>query len=114
MYYAFDADLSRSYKRQLERLLDLGVKTLIYNGQNDFIVNTAGVLTYMNTLQWKNAKEWREAKKTMWKDYDDVTNIGWTKNYGNLHFTLIRNAGHLVPADQDRVSWLMLSKYFSR
>ncbi len=50
----------------------------------------------------------------MWKDYDDVTNIGWTKNYGNLHFTLIRNAGHLVPADQDRVSWLMLSRYFTR
>ncbi len=50
----------------------------------------------------------------MWKDYDDVTNIGWTKNYGNLYFTLIRNAGHLVPADQDKVSWLMLNKYFTR
>ncbi len=56
MYSAFSADISRSYKRQLERLLDLGVKTLIYNGQNDFVINTAGVLTYMNTLQWKNAK----------------------------------------------------------
>jgi len=80
----------------------MGLKTLIYNGQNDFIVNTAGVLTYLNTLKWKNAKEWRAAKKTMWKDYDDVTNLGWTKNYGNLYFTLIKDAGHLVPSDQAR------------
>jgi len=57
----------------------MDLKTLIYNGQNDFMVNTVGVLTYMNTLQWNFAKEWRENKKIMWKDYDDVTNLGWTK-----------------------------------
>jgi hypothetical protein len=48
-----------SFKMNLQRLLNYEVKTLIYNGQNDFIVNTAGVLTFMNTLQWKYAKEWR-------------------------------------------------------
>ncbi len=62
MHYAFNADLSKSFKPQLERVLNMDVKTLIYNGQNDFIVNTAGVLTYLNTLKWKNAKEWRDAK----------------------------------------------------
>jgi cathepsin A (carboxypeptidase C) len=112
MYLAFNADLSRSFKPQLERVLNMDVKTLIYNGQNDFIVNTAGVLTYMNTLKWKNAKEWRAAKKTMWKDYDDVTNLGWTKNYGNLYFTLVKDAGHLVPSDQPRQAWTMLNNYF--
>jgi hypothetical protein len=34
----------------------MGLKTLIYNGQNDFIVNTVGVLTYLNTLKWSQAK----------------------------------------------------------
>jgi carboxypeptidase C (cathepsin A) len=114
MYYAFDEDLSTSFKQILQRLLDNDLKVLIYNGQNDFIVNTAGVLTYMNTLQWKYAKEWRESKKTMWKDFDDVSNLGWTKNYKNLWFTLVRNAGHLVPSDQPRTAWLMLGKYFVR
>ncbi len=114
MYYAFNADLSRSFKPQLQRILDAEIKTLIYNGQNDFIVNTASVLGYMNTLQWKFAKEWRQATKQMWKDYDEETNLGWTKNYKNLHFTLVRNAGHLVPADQPRYAWMMLSKYFAR
>jgi carboxypeptidase C (cathepsin A) len=59
MYYAFCDDLSKSFKQQLERVLNRGVRTLIYNGQNDFIVNTAGVLNYMNTLEWTNAKQWR-------------------------------------------------------
>ncbi len=67
MYYAFNADLSKSFKPQLQRILDMDIKTLIYNGQNDFIVNTAGVLTYLNTVKWKNGKQWRSTKKTMWK-----------------------------------------------
>lgn len=50
----------------------------------------------------------------MWKDYDDITNLGWTKNHANLYFTLVRNAGHLVPADQPRSSWLMLNNYFKQ
>jgi carboxypeptidase C (cathepsin A) len=87
------------------------VKTLIYNGQNDFIVNTAGVLNYMNTLEWVNAKQWRQATKRIWRDFGDE-NLGWTKNYGNLMFTLVRDAGHLLPSDQPRTAWLMLGRYF--
>lgn len=56
MYYAFCDDLSRSFKPQLQRVLNRGIRTLIYNGQNDFIVNTAGVLNYLNTLQWTYSK----------------------------------------------------------
>mgnify|MGYP000912451510 FL=1 len=57
MYYDFSADLSTSYRKELERLLNQGVKTLIYNGQNDFIVNTPGVLAYLNALEWTGAKQ---------------------------------------------------------
>jgi hypothetical protein len=28
-------------------------KVLIYNGQNDVVVNTAGVLQYLNSLNWQ-------------------------------------------------------------
>jgi len=67
MYNDFAEDLSTSFKPQLQRLLSLGVKTLIYNGQNDFIVNTAGVLTYLNTLEWPSAQRWKAQPKTIWK-----------------------------------------------
>lgn len=86
---------------------------MIYNGQNDFIVNTAGVLNYLNTLEWNYAKEWRQTTKTIWRDFGNE-NLGWTKNYRNLMFTLVKNAGHLLPSDQPRVARLMLGKYFQR
>jgi hypothetical protein len=50
MYKAFSADISRSYKQHLERILNKGIRTLIYQGQNAVKTNTAGVLNYMNTL----------------------------------------------------------------
>ncbi len=36
---------------------------MIYNGQNDFQVNTAGVLNYLQNLTWKEAKEWMKTDK---------------------------------------------------
>ena len=66
MYYDFNADLSSSYKRELQNMLNRGLQVMIYNGQNDFIVNTAGVLGYMNTLSWQYAKQWKAKQKVMW------------------------------------------------
>jgi hypothetical protein len=31
------------------------------------IINTPGVLTYLNTLQWKYSKEWKATPKKAWK-----------------------------------------------
>ena len=69
MYYDFNYDLSSSYKRELQNLLNRGLQVMLYNGQNDFIVNTPGVLHYLNTLNWAYAKQWREKTKTIWKEF---------------------------------------------
>ena len=111
MYKDFDADLASTYKPQLQRIISAGVETLIYNGQNDFIVNTPGVLSYMNSLQIPFIKEWKSREKTIWTEgYPD--SMGWYKQYRNLIFLQVRNAGHLVPADQPNYAWFMLKKYF--
>jgi hypothetical protein len=39
------------------------IKVLIYNGQNDFVVNTAGVLQYLNGLNWDGLEYWKKARK---------------------------------------------------
>jgi len=111
MYYDFNADLASSYKRELQVLLNLDVQVLLYNGQNDFIVNTAGVLSYINTLQWQHIKEWKAKPKKIWKE-SGFNSLGWYKNYKNLIFLQVRDAGHLLPSDQPRAAWMMLSKYF--
>lgn len=75
-------------------------------------MDTPGVLAYMNTLDWVNAKEWRDAPKKIWKEYGGK-NLGWYKYYRNLIFCVVRNAGHLLPADQPVSAYWMLDKYFT-
>lgn len=85
------------------------VRTLIYNGQNDVIVNTAGVLNYLNNLEWQNSVAWSKTAKEQWRVFGNI--VGWKKVFGNLHFVLVRNAGHLVPADQPQAAINMIKQF---
>ena len=111
MYYAFNADLASSFRSKLEKMLNMNLKVMIYNGQNDFIVPTAGVLNYLNTLEWNYANFWRRAEKKTWKEFGSK-NLGWSKSFRNLIFVLVRDAGHLLPSDQPKAAWSMLNRYF--
>lgn len=51
IYTAFADDVSRSYESEVIIALR-NTKVLIYNGQNDVVVNTPGVLQYLNSLNW--------------------------------------------------------------
>ena len=88
-------------------LRNIGV--LIYNGQDDYVVNTAGVLQYLNSLAWEGTASWKRAKKEKWTIYGEVK--GWAKVSGNLWFVLVNKAGHLVPTDQPASAFNMLGKY---
>lgn len=52
VYTAFGEDISKTVVPDLVRVLR-NVKVLIYNGQNDVVVNTPGVLMYLNSLFWE-------------------------------------------------------------
>lgn len=62
IYSAFAADISQSFVADLIYTLRK-VKVLIYNGQNDVIVNTAGVLNYLNSLNWEGISSWKKTEK---------------------------------------------------
>lgn len=51
VYDSFHADTSKSYASDLIILLR-NIRVIVYNGQNDYVVNTAGVLQYLNSLNW--------------------------------------------------------------
>ena len=51
IYSAFAKDISKSFTSDLIQALR-SIRVLIYNGQNDVIVNSAGVLNYLNFLNW--------------------------------------------------------------
>jgi len=51
IYNSFANDVSRSYAGDVINILRK-TKVLVYNGQDDFVVNTPGVLNYLNALNW--------------------------------------------------------------
>lgn len=65
IYTAFSKDVTRSVASDVTFILNQ-IKVLIYNGQNDVVVNTPGVLQYLNSLTWSNLWQWKRAEKKVW------------------------------------------------
>lgn len=108
VYANFAADISISYEYDLVLALR-NIKVLVYNGQQDFIVNTPGVLQYLNSLNWEGIQQWKRTKKQIWTIHGE--NAGWAKISGNLWFVLVNGAGHLVPADQPDRAFSMMGHF---
>ena len=68
VYDSFKADITKSYASDVVVMLR-NIRVLIYNGQDDFVVNTAGVLQYLNSLRWENIANWTRARKEVWTIY---------------------------------------------
>ena len=82
------------------------VRVLFYNGQEDYVVNTAGVLNYLNSLTWEGVPNWKRAKKEVWTLGGDIK--GWAKVSGNMWFVLVNRAGHMVPTDNPDAAYSMM------
>lgn len=65
VYTAFGNDVTASYASDLVIALK-NIKVLIYNGQDDVVVNTPGVMQYLNSLNWDGIAAWKRTKKTIW------------------------------------------------
>jgi len=70
---------------------------LVYSGDKDFVCN------------WRGGEAWTAATKWSGKsDFNNQTYESWTingvpagemKQFGNLHFLRVYDAGHMVPMD---------------
>lgn len=108
VYEAFHKDISTSYASDMVILMRR-IKVLVYNGQEDYVVNTAGVLNYLNSVKWEYIANWKRARKEVWRINNQIR--GWAKTYGNLWFVLVNRAGHLVPTDQPESAFNMLGHF---
>jgi len=93
------------YPELFERL-----PVLIYTGQDDENVDYEGTINYINALNWKDIKNFRNSQRTVWK-LSNGTKAGLVKGYGNLTFLLLFKCGHLVPADQPRSAFEMIYNF---
>lgn len=108
---SFTADLMTSYTKDLLSVLNSKVNVLIANGQNNYMINSAGVQNYVNGLSWSRINSWKNIKKQTWLIHSQVR--GWAKTYNNLWFVLVNGAGHQIPKDQPESCFNLLGRFLN-
>ena len=87
-------------------ILESGLEVLVYSGDKDFICNWRGGEAWTNAVDWEGTAEFNSAPYNVW-EVDGVA-AGELKQYKNLKFLRIYDAGHMVPMDQPKVALTML------
>lgn len=83
------------------------VPIVLFNGANDIICNTEGVLLYISKLKWNGIKGFENTDaKADW--VHDEKNVGYLLQERNLTFINIYNSSHMVPYDLPDVSRALL------
>ncbi|UQC74957.1 uncharacterized protein CLUP02_01610 [Colletotrichum lupini] len=91
-------DLWKSSDEYINRLLDEGIRVLIYVGDKDLYCNAAGMRRLVNEgLAWHGHPFFRFREMTLW--YHDAKVAGRWKSYKELTYAEIFNSGHLAPFD---------------
>lgn len=97
-----------SVKSWVAEILD-NIRVLIYNGHLDLLVPYPETVNFLKRLDFKGAKKYEKAERHIWRIDRDVA--GYVKEAGNLVEVLVRNAGHMVPADQPVWALDMITKF---
>ena len=82
---------------------------LIYNGQNDIIVETPGTMRWVEQISYADSATFRKTLFQTWKIKGKVA--GSVKKAGLLEFRIVNNAGHLVPMDQGENALEMVKQF---
>ena len=83
---------------RVEYLLSKNMPVLVYNGQDDLIVQTPGTMKWVDQLNFDKADEFRKKMFSPWKVNGHMA--GSVKSAGNLELRIVNNAGHMVPMDR--------------
>ncbi|KAI0662545.1 serine carboxypeptidase [Cubamyces menziesii] len=94
--FADTGDWMRNSRPLLEKVIDAGVRTIIYDGDADYILNFYGVESMVGALQTKFSSEF--AKQEFANFTVQGQPAGLYKNAGTFSYVRIFGAGHEVPA----------------
>ncbi|KAK9506393.1 hypothetical protein O3M35_008344 [Rhynocoris fuscipes] len=101
-------DMMKSVKPYIEVLLE-HYKVLIYNGQLDIVLAYPLTINFIHSLNWTGVEQYRNAERKLW--YVDNELAGYTKTAGKFTEVLVRNAGHMVPSDQPKWAYDLITKF---
>ncbi|KAI0639117.1 alpha/beta-hydrolase [Trametes polyzona] len=94
--FADTGDWMRNSRPLLEKVIDAGVRTIIYDGDADYILNFHGVEAMVDALDTKFSSEYAKQKFANFTVNGEPA--GLYKNAGTFSYVRIFGAGHEVPA----------------
>jgi carboxypeptidase C (cathepsin A) len=89
-------------------ILDAGIPVVVYNGDRDMTTNMVGSELLLNKMEWSGQKEWTDAPRGLWMV--NGTQAGWAKEYGKLSFVVVYNSGHMVPYNQPKPAFDLVTR----
>uniref|UniRef100_A0AAY4DZF7 Carboxypeptidase n=1 Tax=Denticeps clupeoides TaxID=299321 RepID=A0AAY4DZF7_9TELE len=94
--------LYSTMKSVYEKLLSLGLRALVYNGDTDMACNFLGDQWFVEQLGLKVRD---------WVDEDQIA--GFFQQFGNITFLTVKGAGHMVPQWAPGPALSMLQRFLS-
>ncbi|PRD25404.1 UNVERIFIED_CONTAM: serine carboxypeptidase CPVL [Trichonephila clavipes] len=92
-------DFMLSVKPQLIEIMN-NYKVLIYNGQLDLTLPYTPMVEFLQSVEWKRSKEYKEAERKIWRLCGTDEIAGYVHNVGDFYHVLIRSSGHMAPHEQ--------------
>lgn len=92
-----------------KRLINSGIRILIFNGDTDAVVPFLANFSWIEFLELKILEDWKQ-----WRAYEDNENVsGYIIKYDGLTFTTVRGAGHEVSRYKPKEAFYMLTKFIN-
>lgn len=90
-------------------ILEKNLQVLVYSGDKDFVCNWRGGEAWTNAVEWSGQKGFQAAQYKDWTVNGQPA--GQLKEFQNLKFLRVYNAGHMVPKDQPDNALAMLATF---
>lgn len=99
-------------KHNVTNLLEQGVRTLVYSGDKDIIVNWLGGQMWTRDLAWSGHTQFAASidSPATWTLPENSQKAGTVAQTGPLTFIRVFDAGHMVPHDQPAAALDMVNR----
>jgi len=121
-YWDYNATVERylikdwlsSVRSKVEYMLSHGFKVMVYNGQDDIILAGPQAEALCRRFVWPGQQQFNKAAKIIWKVLPgDRQPAGYVHTAANLWQVIVRGAGHMVPTDQPRAAFDMITRFIN-
>ncbi|CAI8587103.1 unnamed protein product [Vicia faba] len=109
VWAALYADLMKSVKHMVEKLLKEEMRVLLYQGQRDLRVGVVQVEAWVKSMKWEGIEEFVNGEREIWKVNGEVA--GYVQKWKSFTNVVVLGGGHLLPSDQPLNSQVMIEDW---